>query len=214
MKYLNKNLILVCVLWLLGLSFLSCASSPIGHIVRGEQQPGRVVVSAQGGAGGNITDEGVGVGGAVHVDPFVTSRLSIPVSLSYLRLWDAESLWSATGRVGLRYRLGEYITLGGGLAAVVQQSDDTERKTFTNGSGQIDFEWSVGRRWSFVSISWAQRLLWDARNYFFVNLLSELSLAWYPTGKDLAITASPFYSITFPYFIMSGGGIVGIAYEF
>lgn len=163
------------------------------------------------------------------MEPFVSERWSVPMSLgiaSYSGFWhegagDGKELrrFSATIRVGMRYRLGSHVTLGAGLSSGVHRLDhrwcDEECSTSPeyDSGAQLDFEWSVGRRWRHVSLSFAQRLLWDVRFVIVFHLLSEVSLAWYPAGADWALTLSAFGGLSIPPSGW-GGGSLGVAVLF
>ncbi len=217
----------------------ACAPAPlVGHVLHGPQRPGKVVLAAHGGGGVVIgaKDEGGigrGAGGVLHVEPFATSRLSVPISIGAAGLWHArlamlEELERmdgyASGRAGLRYRVGRRYTFGGGVGGgmVWGKTYDEERladgsearvaRALTDGSAHLDFEWSQGRRIGDVRITFAQRLVWDVRNLVVFHLVSEIGVAWYPTGQTVALTAAGYVGWTLP-FPLWGGLTAGIALE-
>jgi hypothetical protein len=107
------------------------------------------------------SEEGYGGGAALHVEPFLTSRLSLPVSLT------AMSPLYAGGRVGPRFRIGERFALGvgGTFAPAFIRDDDcpedgpcsgTLRTAWASG---LDLEVSAGRRWDWFELTWSTRLL-------------------------------------------------------
>ncbi len=219
--------LLLCAL----LAPVSCvAPPPAGFITPGPQKRGNVQMSAQGGAG--FTYAGVGgAGGALHIEPFVTRRLSIPLTgvVADGMGMDVGGLeehaettmyWYGQARLGLRYRIRDHITVGGGLlgnARIVRHCygmDDWECDSKrTDGGFSLDFEWSYGHRWKYVGLSFAQKLTWEATTLLGFQLSNELTCALFPGGGPFAFTLHAGLVYILPtgiYFTASAGLMIMI----
>ncbi len=213
-----------CCAAIAGVAMVGCTPPPpVGHIEPGPQRKGTVLVSAHGGGGAlrgdrELVGSARGVGGALHIEFFASARWSIPVSVSGGRLYDSVfSMEDGTGvdwygalRVGFRYRLGRLFTLGAGLGGGVNYGPiyahlaEEPPEYSIGGNLDLDFEWSVGKRWRHVSLSFTQRLTYDPLSRLVFHLVSEIGLAWYPTGGNWGITASAFLAVTLPIYPWGG----------
>ena len=161
---------------------------PIGYIAPGPQRKGKVIIGVQGSACGGMSWDGTAAagGGALQVEPFVSSRISIPITgvLAYgvghevryddFRDGDYEYTYVTRlygqMRTGVRYRHRRHWFFGGGLTVTLADGtysswEVNEPSIRTRGLGvglSPDFEWGYSRRWNRVGFTFAQRLTWDA----------------------------------------------------
>jgi hypothetical protein len=131
--------------------------------------------------------------------------------------------WYGAFRLGFRYRLGANASIGTGLGGGVYRGErtveeycdddyyDCNTDIYQNVSGNLhlDFEWSIGKRWPYLALSFAQRLVWDALALAQIHVPSEFTLAVYPTGGSWALTFSLFFTWTSPAYVW-GGGTAGL----
>ncbi|MDY0003782.1 MAG: hypothetical protein RBU30_20965 [Polyangia bacterium] len=208
--------------------------SPMGLILPGPQKPGTVILQAQAAGGyGRYGDEGYGIryggGGVLHLETFATSRISLPLSLSIGRLWDASmprllaedsQAWKYYGtlRMGVRYRVGDSLSVGGGVGGSAYRGklsfddlwdEEDPAPSVSGGCAHLDFEWSRSKRHGDLIIAFSHRLVWDASFLLTFHMPAELTLALSPRGSRFALTLSVFVVWTLPA-VFWGGSSLGL----
>jgi hypothetical protein len=157
----------------------------IGFVDPSASRRGGLDVQGQVGGGGQFPVQTPGGGGAVHVEPFVSPRLSVPIGLDYVRTRDYNF---APLRVGVRHRVRERLALGGGLGAATIFD-----RSGVDAAGTADLELIVSATQSRISVSAGLRpgLVFDSGTVAFVAL-AEPALAIHVT-EALSVTATvPF----------------------
>lgn len=102
-------------------TWIACVAHPVnpGYVSVAAGAPHGVDLSISGGGGVEIFEdtEVVAVGaGSIHVEPYASSRLSIPLSISAGGSdMDGFRAWGGAGRIGIRYRLLSWLAIGSGV---------------------------------------------------------------------------------------------------
>ena len=117
---------------------------PPGYVSLEPRRRGAVDLEVAGGSGYPYVAPWV----SLNVDPYVTSRLSIPVGLAAIF-----PPGGASCRVGARYRLRNWTSLGGGATLAFFYSDELGWSFHE----AADLEWILGHRWRRVGLSFVLR---------------------------------------------------------
>jgi len=216
---------------------------PIGYIAPGPQRKGKVIIGVQGGAGGGWSSNeeiiAAAGGGALQIEPFASSRISIPVTLALAYGVGHELRWDdsyvtrlyAQMRTGIRYRHLKNWIFGGGLTVILADGDYSYWEDEDGPTPHIrelelglslDFEWGYSRRWKRVGLTFAQRLTWDAiplpgllRAFgglalSGVHLTNEVTLAIYGALGGWAFTMTIGFGLTVLALDPWGSGALGV----
>lgn len=119
-----------------------------------------------------------------------------------------------TLRVGARHRIGEHVSLGGGLGGNVEHGRDdcddcSSPSPFTRGAFTLDLELSAGGAWRHLALSFTQRVVWEATSLIAFHLVSDFTVAWILPGGRWAMTGSLYFGLS--GYIPWGGAGVGLA---
>jgi len=161
--FFRVGLLLGCIL-----SQPTCLLQPnAGYVSMAPTRPGKLDLQANIGGGYPYL-----AWGSLHFDPFVTKTVSIPVDLlvTYPGI--------GTVRVGGRWRLAHFTSLGGGLGFFAGTGSFVD--------GIVDIEWALGHRWRWFGLSFTTRPTYIIR-FPMITVPSELALAFF-VKKTFAIT--------------------------
>lgn len=129
-----------------------------------------------------------GGSGSLHVEPWLTSALTLPLSLT--GGWP----YFAGGRVGVRHRQGRVVTLGGGFSYAPVWSYSTacgrgvpDCDPIRLNAGGLDFELGLGNRWQWFALTFSFRP--------FFRLLGEMG------GPVGAIAGGGALELDFAFFV-------------
>ncbi len=185
----------------------ACLGAPVapGFISTAPASRGAVGVGAGAGPA-MLLGEGVTVagGGAFHLDPFVSPRLSIPIELG---LGGRGGGAAGISRFGLRYRPLDRFSLGfGGGPGFLANTDFDDRLVF-NPYGAVDLEFAFSDRWGNVGLSAVARPSFAIYgNYAEMFGTLAASPAFYVTD-NMALT---IHLITGPRFGFDSSGVDGV----
>lgn len=113
--------------------------------------------------------------GSVHVEPFASSKLSIPIGLSGSAVLDGGG---GALRVGLRHRTTRLLKLGGGLGGTASSD--------ASFAGLLDFELGLGDRWERFGLSLGFRPTW----------IIPSAIVYFPFEVAAAIFVSRRWAVT------------------
>jgi hypothetical protein len=156
----------------------------VGYVTMDPSRRGGVDVQGQAGGGSWLPDP-LGAGGtAMHVEPFVTEHVSIPIGTG---LGGSELGGNAPLRVGVRHRAARVFAWGAGIGPSVM----FDRSSIW-ASGVADVEVILGVQKPRVGFSFGLRpaLSFDAHNLF-VYVLGDPTLAITLVGQTALTIAVP-----------------------
>ncbi len=155
-----------------------------------------------------------GGSGSLHVEPWLTNDVSLPISLS--------GGWPhfAGGRVGVRHRQGRVVTLGGGVSYAPVWSYSTTCGRMVEDcdplllhAGGLDFELGLGNRWQWFALTFSFRPffrllgeLGDRVGGFAGGAALELDFAFF-VARRFALTVGLEGSILAPPVGVDGGDV-------
>ena len=181
-------------------SVCACMPPPmnVGYVAMNPSGCGGVDVQGQVGMGGALPSGPPNGGGAAHVEPFVTRRVSIPIGVGVGG--GAASDGFAPLRVGVRHRPLPFLAYGAGLGP----SFVFDRAFFgTTGVADVELVLGLHRPCVGFSVGLRPALSFDAGGLAFYGLCDP----------SLAITLAPALSLTLAlpvgiYHLPVAGGVV------
>lgn len=141
------------------------------------------------------------------MEPYATPRLSVPIG--------AIGTYPGAGaaRVGLRYRLGRFLSLGGGAGTsffVIRETEDHGYGV----AGLVDLELALGHRWRWFGLSFAFRPTYQFPWPSMLTLPVSLAFAFY-VSERWAINVLTHGGAAFIFgeergYTFAGGGGLGV----
>lgn len=159
-----------------------CLAPPmnVGYVAMDPSRRGGVDVQGQVGGGGELPSGLAGGGGAMHVEPFVTPKVSIPIGTAVV---GSTAGGFAPLRVGVRHRATRFFAYGAGIGPGIV----FDRGSVTaSAAADIELVFGLQRPWGGFSIGIRPAVTFDAGFATFYTLLD-------PT---LAIAVTPRTSLT------------------
>lgn len=99
------------------------------------------------------------VGGAIHVEPYATDRISVPLSVSGSGVFLESEVLAVPTRLGVRYRLGSGVAVGAGAgpSVLLVLGDSSGEPPAVLGGGNFDVDLAIGTTFSGGAVSFAAR---------------------------------------------------------
>lgn len=193
-----------------------CLAPPmnVGYVAMDPSRRGGVDVQGQLGGGGELPEGMAGAGGAIHVEPFVAPKVSIPMGTGMAGSIEGGAI---PLRVGVRHRATRFFAYGGGIGPGLSFFGAFDRRSGVIASGAADIELVFGmqRRWGGLSIGFRPAVTFQ-RDFAVFYTLVDPTLAIVMTPTTSMTVAVPFGGL---YTIDGGAGpfltvAIGLARRF
>jgi hypothetical protein len=173
-----------------------CFAPPVnvGYVAMDPSRRGGVDVQGQIGGGGALPRDPNGGGAAMHVEPFVTPKVSIPIGTGIV----GSTVGGAVPlRVGVRHRATRFFAYGAGIGPGVSFLDGI---VIASGTADIEFIFGLQRHWGGFSVGLRPAVTFDSGLAFFYTMVDPtLALAITPrTSLTLALPMGASYLVGSP----------------